>query len=144
MVVFILFPIVGFILGMKYASAGFLSGIVQAGLISIGFIFLMVGLIGAGGTVMLQIITMLDRLLPLIEKITDMLKTLKAKETEKKLTIMGELEGKEAVPAADIAGVLEQVTNLVNALTKAPTWLSSSIIGAVLILLGVFLPPFLQ
>jgi hypothetical protein len=57
---------------------------------------------------------------------------------------MGELEGKEAVPASDISGVLEQVTNLVNALTKAPTWLASSIIGAILIILGIFLPPFLK
>ena len=93
---------------------------------------------------MLQMITMLDHLLPLIEKITDMLKTFKAKEAEKKLTLMGELPGKESVPVADISGVLEQVTNLVNALTKAPTWLASSIIGAILILLGTFLPPFLQ
>lgn len=144
MVLFILFPIAGFLLGMQYASISFLASFVQAGLISIGFIFLMIGLIGAGGMVMLQIITMLDQLLPLIEKITDMLKTLKAKEAEKKLTIMGELPGKELVPAADISGVLEQVANLIEAFTKAPTWLSSSIIGAILILLGTFIPRLLQ
>ncbi len=86
---------------------------------------------------------MLDHLLPLIEKLTDILKTPKGKEAEKRLTLMGELEGKEIVPVADISGVLEQVTNLVNALTKAPTWLASSIIGAILILLATFLPRFL-
>jgi len=144
MVLFILLPIASFFWGMRYASVSFLSAMVQAGLISTGFLFLMIGLIGVGSIVMLQMITMLDHLLPLIEKITDMLKTFKAKEAEKKLTLMGELPGKESVPVADISGVLEQVTNLVNALTKAPTWLASSIIGAILILLGTFLPPFLQ
>lgn len=143
MVLFILLPIASFFLGMNYASASFLSAMVQAGLISTGFLFLMIGLIGVGSIVMLQIITMLDHLLPLIEKLTDILKTPKGKEAEKRLTLMGELEGKEIVPVADISGVLEQVTNLVNALTKAPTWLASSIIGAILILLATFLPRFL-
>lgn len=144
MVLFILFPITSFFLGMQITAVSFLAYLAQAGLISIGLVFLLLGLFGAGCTITLQIITMLEHLLPLIQKITEVLKTMKAEQTEKKMTIMTELpQGQGAVPLSAVSDTLKEVTALTTALTKAPAWLAASLIGSLLISLGVFLPRFL-
>jgi len=107
-------------LTLLHTSLASLSRIVQAGLIELGFFFLIGGFIGAGCLLVMQVIAKIIHLRLLMGK----------KESLYGVKLQAKL--------SSMPDTLKEISGLIAALTKAPVWLAASIIGLALIALGAY------